>query len=99
MRRFRMLEELQQEIVGDKQKTSRPEVEVLFEDQVKNRWKGRTTTNKIVFVESEVDPSTGSGQSLRGKLLPVTITWTGPWSMQRYLRRSISVSSLRLIPS
>ena len=48
--------------------------EVLFEEKVKHRWKGRTPTNKLVFVESDGD--------LRGKVLPVQITWTGPWSMQ-----------------
>ena len=49
-------------------------VEVLFEDKVKNRWRGRTPTNKLVFTETE--------QDLRGKVVPVTVTWTGPWSMQ-----------------
>ena len=53
-------------------------VEVLFEDKVKSRWRGRTPTNKIVFVETE--------ENLRGKLLPVTVTWTGPWSMQAVLK-------------
>ena len=66
-------------------------VEVLFEAKVKNRWKGRTPTNKLVFVESEEDPSTRpigqSGQSLKGKTLPVTVTWTGPWSMQASLQK------------
>ena len=47
---------------------------VLFEEQVKGRWKGRTETNKLVFVESE--------RNLCGQALPVQITWTGPWSMQ-----------------
>jgi len=41
---------------------------------VKGRWKGRTPTNKLVFVESAVD--------LTGQVLPVRITWAGPWSMQ-----------------
>jgi tRNA-2-methylthio-N6-dimethylallyladenosine synthase len=50
---------------------------VLFEDKVKNRWRGRTPTNKLVFVEAE--------QELRGKVIPVTVTWTGPWSMQAKL--------------
>jgi tRNA-2-methylthio-N6-dimethylallyladenosine synthase len=52
-------------------------VDVLFEEKVKNRWRGRTPTNKLVFVESE--------DNLRGKILPVTVTWTGPWSMQANL--------------
>jgi tRNA-2-methylthio-N6-dimethylallyladenosine synthase len=49
-------------------------VDVLFEEKVKNRWRGRTTTNKLVFVETN--------DELRGKVLPVTVTWAGPWSMQ-----------------
>jgi tRNA-2-methylthio-N6-dimethylallyladenosine synthase len=47
--------------------------DVLFEAKQKNRWRGRTPTNKLVFVESE--------QQLTGKILPVKIEWTGPWSM------------------
>ena len=78
MRRFRMLEQLQEEIVAEINKKYLGEaVEVLFEEKVKNRWKGRTPTNKLVFVESEAD--------LKGKILPVTVTWTGPWSMQANL--------------
>ena len=56
-------------LLGDKQA-----VEVLFEEKVKGRWRGRTPTNKLVFVASEED--------LRGTMIPVQITWTGPWSMQ-----------------
>ncbi|MGB8212953.1 MAG: tRNA (N6-isopentenyl adenosine(37)-C2)-methylthiotransferase MiaB [Anaerolineales bacterium] len=75
MRRFRMLEELQEKIVGEINSRYLGEtMEVLFENNVKGRWCGRTPTNKLVFVEA--------GQDLRGKILPVTITWTGPWSMQ-----------------
>jgi tRNA-2-methylthio-N6-dimethylallyladenosine synthase len=49
-------------------------VPVLFEDKVKNRWRGRTTTNKLVFLESDAD--------LHGKVVNVEIIRTGPWSMQ-----------------
>ncbi|MDQ2693682.1 MAG: tRNA (N6-isopentenyl adenosine(37)-C2)-methylthiotransferase MiaB [Chloroflexota bacterium] len=78
MRRFRMLEQLQEEIVTEINKKYLGEkVEVLFEEKVKNRWKGRTPTNKLVFVESEAD--------LKGRILPVMVTWTGPWSMQANL--------------
>ena len=78
MRRFRMLEELQEEIVAKiNTKYLGQTVEVLFEAKVKNRWKGRTPTNKLIFVESEDD--------LKGRILPVTVTWTGPWSMQANL--------------
>jgi tRNA-2-methylthio-N6-dimethylallyladenosine synthase len=75
MRRLRMLEDLQENIVAEiNGRLLGKKVEVLFEDKVKGRWRGRTPTNKLVFMESEED--------LRGKTLPVTITWTGPWSMQ-----------------
>jgi tRNA-2-methylthio-N6-dimethylallyladenosine synthase len=78
MRRFRMLEELQENIVAEiNKKYLGQTVEVLFEDKVKNRWRGRTPTNKLVFVESDED--------LKSKILPVTVTWTGPWSMQANL--------------
>ena len=78
MRRFRRLEELQEEIVAEINKTYLGEtVEVLFEEKVKGRWRGRTPTNKLVFVESDDD--------LKGKIEAVTVTWTGPWSMQANL--------------
>lgn len=79
MRRFRLLENLQEGIATDIHARHLGQtVEVLFEDQVKGRWKGRTPTNKLVFVEHPVD--------LRGQIAPVEITWTGPWSMQGRIR-------------
>lgn len=90
MRRFRMLEQLQEGIVAEiNQKYLGQTVEVLFEEKVKNRWKGRTPTNKLVFVQAEED--------LKGKILPVTITWTGPWSMQANLAGVHSQKQLELI--
>jgi tRNA-2-methylthio-N6-dimethylallyladenosine synthase len=86
VRRFRMLEDLQEGIVADiNARHLGQSVEVLFEEKVKGRWRGRTPTNKLVFVESDDNPSTGSGRGLRGQVLPVTVTWTGPWSMQATL--------------
>jgi tRNA-2-methylthio-N6-dimethylallyladenosine synthase len=77
-RRFRLLEELQEGIAAEINARYLGEtVEVLFEEKVRGRWKGRTPTNKLVFVESDRD--------LRGQILPVQITWTGPWSMQARL--------------
>ncbi|WP_062189311.1 tRNA (N6-isopentenyl adenosine(37)-C2)-methylthiotransferase MiaB [Anaerolinea thermolimosa] len=74
LRRFRLLEELQEKIATEiNQAYLGQTTPVLFEEKVKRRWKGRTPTNKLVFVESEAD--------LRGQILPVKITWTGPWSM------------------
>jgi len=76
--RFRNLEELQEKIAGEINAGYLGQVvEVLFEEKVNGRWKGRTPTNKLVFVESDAD--------LRGRVLPAHVTWTGPWSMQAAL--------------
>ncbi len=87
LRRLHMLDDLQEQIVAEINKKYLGEiVEVLFEDKVKDRWRGRTPTNKLVFVESNDD--------LKGKVLPVTITWTGPWSMQAQLLHQPALISL-----
>lgn len=78
MRRYRLLEDLQEQIVaGINAGYLGQTVPVLFEEKVKGRWKGRTPTNKLVFLESD--------DELKGRILPVHITWTGPWSMQARL--------------
>ena len=73
-RRFRLLEGLQEKIAtkihAGYQGRSVP---VLFEEKIKDRWKGRTPTNKLVFA--------GSSENLQGQLREVRIDWTGPWSM------------------
>ena len=80
MRRFRLLEKQQEQIAaGIAARYHGENVEVLFEEKIKGRWKGRTPTNKLVFVESEGD--------LHGQVLPVRITWAGPWSMQGELSK------------
>jgi tRNA-2-methylthio-N6-dimethylallyladenosine synthase len=48
-------------------------VTVLFEEKSRGRWRGRTPTNKLVFVESD--------ENLLGQERDVKITWTGPWSL------------------
>jgi tRNA-2-methylthio-N6-dimethylallyladenosine synthase len=74
LRRFRLLEDLQEKIAAEiHARLLGQTVPVLFEEKAKKRWRGRTSTNKLVFVETE--------QNLRGQALPVTITWSGPWSM------------------
>ena len=79
-RRFRLIEQLQEGIAAEiNRKYQDSKVEVLFEGLHKGRWRGRTPTNKLVFVESE--------ENLLGKVEEVTITWTGPWSMQGRLQR------------
>jgi tRNA-2-methylthio-N6-dimethylallyladenosine synthase len=75
LRRLKAIEALQEPILAEINARYLGEtVSVLFEEEVRGRWKGRTETNKLVFVQSD--------RSLRGELLPVQITWTGPWSMQ-----------------
>ncbi|HRJ76800.1 MAG TPA: MiaB/RimO family radical SAM methylthiotransferase, partial [Anaerolineales bacterium] len=87
LRRLHMLDDLQEKIVDEINKKYLGEkVDVLFEDKVKDRWRGRTPTNKLVFVVSDED--------LRGKILPVTVTWTGPWSMQAVLQKQPELISL-----
>jgi len=77
-RRFRLLEEQHERISGEINARYLGEtVEVLFEDKVRGRWRGRTPTNKLVFVEADAD--------LRGELCKVQVTWSGPWSMQARL--------------
>jgi tRNA-2-methylthio-N6-dimethylallyladenosine synthase len=74
MRRFRALEDLQKQVVGEINKQFLGQTqEVLFEGKSKERWRGRTPTNRLVFVESSED--------LVGQLRNVRITWTGPWSL------------------
>ena len=78
MRRFRLLEVLQENVVAEINARHLGEtIPVLFEEKVKTRWRGRTPTNKLVFVETD--------ENLKGRVLPVQITWTGPWSMQANL--------------
>jgi tRNA-2-methylthio-N6-dimethylallyladenosine synthase len=77
-RRFRLLEDQQERIASEINAGYLGEaVDVLFEEQVRGRWRGRTPTNKLVFVESNED--------LRGQTRRVIVTWTGPWSMQAAL--------------
>ena len=90
-RRFRLLEELQEGIAGEiSARYLGEKVDVLFEEKVRGRWKGRTPTNKLVFVETEED--------LRGQVRQVQVTWTGPWSMQAsLLHRSPEILPVNLI--
>ena len=74
MRRFRALEDLQKEVVGTLNAAYLGKsIPVLFEGKSKNRWRGRTPTNRLVFVETD--------QDLLGQELDVRINWTGPWSL------------------
>jgi tRNA-2-methylthio-N6-dimethylallyladenosine synthase len=73
-RRLHAINDLQECIVGEiNRRLVGQTVEVLVEDKDRQRWRGRTRANKLVFFEAEGD--------WRGKLAQVKITWAGPWSM------------------
>jgi tRNA-2-methylthio-N6-dimethylallyladenosine synthase len=75
-RRRRAIDDLQNRIVGEiNAELLGQRVEVLVEERRKGKWRGRTRSNKLVFFD--VDDRDWTGQ-----LVPVRITWTGPWSMQ-----------------
>ena len=87
MRRLKAIEALQEPILAEINARYLSEtVKVLFEEDVKGRWKGRTETNKLVFAQSE--------RNLRGLVQPVQITWTGPWSMQGRLLSDMATNVL-----
>jgi tRNA-2-methylthio-N6-dimethylallyladenosine synthase len=87
-RRFRLLEEQHERIAGEiNAGYLGRQVEVLFEEKVRGRWRGRTPTNKLVFAHSDED--------LLGQLRQVQVTWTGPWSMQA---RELHISAGLLQP-
>ena len=74
MRRFRELEKLQKQIVGDINKRFlNQRIPVLFEGRAKGKWRGRSPHNRLVFVEST--------ENLLGQVRDVHIDWTGPWSL------------------
>lgn len=75
-RRRKMLDDLQAEIVGEiNGHLLGDTIEVLVEGKNtrKDRWYGRTCTDKLVFFEDDRD--------WRGQLAQVRITWAGPWSL------------------
>jgi len=75
IRRHQMLEDLHATISAEiNQQWLGQTVEVLVEEEYKGKWRGRTPQNKLVFFEAEED--------MRGHLVDVQVTWTGPWSMQ-----------------
>jgi tRNA-2-methylthio-N6-dimethylallyladenosine synthase len=75
-RRRKALDDLQAEIVDAINRCYLGQtVDVLVEERPdhKGRWRGRTRQNKLVFFEDD-------GGWL-GRVVPVRVTWTGPWSM------------------
>ncbi|MEX1247245.1 MAG: tRNA (N6-isopentenyl adenosine(37)-C2)-methylthiotransferase MiaB [Anaerolineales bacterium] len=89
LRRLQAIEALQEPILAEINARYLGEtVNVLVEAEVKGRWKGRTEANKLVFAQSD--------RNLRGQVLPVQVTWTGPWSMQGRLLPSPAAIPLSL---
>jgi len=79
-RRLMAVNELQEGIAaGIHARLLRQRVEVLVEEQHRGKWKGRTRNNQLVFFEDDRD--------WQGRLAGVTVTWTGPWSMQGTLAK------------
>ena len=84
-RRLQAVNDLQERIVADiNRQLLGQRVEILVEEQHKGKWKGRTRTNKLVFVSPDrgASPAQKQDENWRGKQAHVEITWTGPWSMQ-----------------
>jgi tRNA-2-methylthio-N6-dimethylallyladenosine synthase len=95
-RRLDAVNEQQEQIVaGINARLLGRSVEVLVEEKNKNRWKGRTRTNKLVFFEDE------SGKDWQGQLANVEVTWTGPWSLRGTLpgqKKLVATDEPLLIP-
>lgn len=73
-RRFHLIESLQKEISERKMAHWLGEtVPVLVEDKHKGNWRGRSPQGKLVFFD---DP-----RELKGQIVRIKITHTGPWSM------------------
>jgi tRNA-2-methylthio-N6-dimethylallyladenosine synthase len=84
LRRRTALDDLQAQILAEINAPFLGQVvEVLVEEHRKGRWGGRTLTNKLVFFDDDArtGPTEAVGVDRRGTLVPVRVTWTGPWSM------------------
>ena len=74
-RRLKELELVQESILRDKNDTLiGQQVEVLIEGRKKDKWQGRTRSDKLVFF-----PDSGAGT---GSLVDVIIEKASPWSLQ-----------------
>ena len=86
-RRFRLIEGLQKTIATEKMRVYLGQtVEVLVEERDKGRWRGRTPHNKLVFFDDS--------RELRGQLVPVHVTHTGPWSMSGKAADGVRVAGM-----
>lgn len=74
-RRHQLIDDLQAGILAEiNQKYLGRTLPVLIEDRHRDKWRGRTPQNKLVFFDDAGD--------WHGKVVDLEITWTGPWSMQ-----------------
>jgi tRNA-2-methylthio-N6-dimethylallyladenosine synthase len=75
-RRRRAIDDLQERIVGEINAGLLGQtVEILVEERHRGKWRGRTRTNKLVFLPV-------GGEDLAGKLVSARIVQAGAWSMQ-----------------
>jgi tRNA-2-methylthio-N6-dimethylallyladenosine synthase len=75
LRRFQELEQLHERVSAEINRGYLDQtVEVLVESRHKDKWRGRTRTNKLVFFEDQADR--------RGQMVNVNIIWAGPWSLR-----------------
>ncbi len=78
-RRHTALEDLQEQVMAEvNTRFLGQTVEVLVEEKVKSKWRGRIPQNKLVFFEDD-------SRDWRGQLAQVEVIWTGPYSMQARL--------------
>ena len=83
-RRHKALESLQAGILAEiNVRWLGQKLPVLVEERSKGRWRGRTPQNRLVFFED--------AELLRGQVVDVEITWTGPWSLQGRLPQTAPV--------
>lgn len=79
-RRRVLLETLQEKIAGERNAALvGQQVEVLVDGRDRDRWRGRTRTNKLVYFHADGD--------WLGRMADVRLTWAGPWSMIGELER------------
>jgi tRNA-2-methylthio-N6-dimethylallyladenosine synthase len=76
--RLNQVEEMQAKIASDiNSELIGRTMEVLIEGKKGDKWYGRTSSNKLVFLKSN--------DNCLGKLVGVTILKTSPWALQAYL--------------
>jgi tRNA-2-methylthio-N6-dimethylallyladenosine synthase len=96
MVRLHAVEKLQERIGRElNEKHLGEEMEVLIEGKERDRWMGRTRTNKIVFMDGQA----ADRADRTGQLVSVRIDEAGPWSMQGSLTRVLKEAPQELFES